>query len=144
VHRSVAKLQLVVVEAGAFAPEHQRHRAVGGRQQRAPGGIARVQRLQLDAPAARRAAQHPAAVGHGLGQGREHRGRRDQIVGAGGHRLGVAVRGLSGATSTSRDRPMVFIARAAEPMLPGCWVPTRTMRTSGAGADSSWVSIREW
>ena len=25
-------------------------------------------------------------------------------------------------------RPMVFSARAAEPMLPGCWVPTSTMR----------------
>ena len=40
---------------------------------------------------------------------------------------------FSGATSTSRDRPMVFIARAAEPMLPGCWVPTRTMRKSRLG-----------
>src|SRR5690554_1398719 len=39
----------------------------------------------------------------------------------------------SGATSTSRSRPMVLMARAAAPMLPGCWVPTRTMRTSPAG-----------
>jgi len=39
---------------------------------------------------------------------------------------------FSGATSTSFDRPMVFIARAAEPMLPGCWVPTRTMRSCDA------------
>ena len=34
----------------------------------------------------------------------------------------------SGATRWSESRPIVFIARAAEPMLPGCDVPTRTMR----------------
>src|SRR5690606_26098137 len=28
---------------------------------------------------------------------------------------------------------MVLMARAAEPMLPGCWVPTRTMRIPPAG-----------
>src|SRR5690606_7761917 len=31
-------------------------------------------------------------------------------------------------------RPMVFMARAAAPMLPGCCVPTRTMRRLSAGA----------
>src|SRR5690606_29946342 len=40
--------------------------------------------------------------------------------------------GFSGLTRTSLDRPMVFIARAAAPMLPGCWVPTRTMRMAPA------------
>src|SRR5690606_23225491 len=39
-----------------------------------------------------------------------------------------------GATSASRRSPMVFIARAAAPMLPGCWVPTSTTRMRPAAA----------
>ena len=33
-----------------------------------------------------------------------------------------------GATRARLARPMFFIARAAEPIFPGCWVPTSTMR----------------
>jgi hypothetical protein len=45
-----------------------------------------------------------------------------------------------GATSTSRRKPMVFIARAAAPMFPGWEVPTSTMRigSSMMGA-ASWL-----
>src|SRR5687767_11498745 len=36
---------------------------------------------------------------------------------------------------------MVFIARAAEPMLPGCWVPTRTMRRRWAAAGDKFMEL---
>jgi hypothetical protein len=38
-----------------------------------------------------------------------------------------------GLTSSRRDRPIVFIARAAAPMLPGWLVCDRTTRTRSSG-----------
>src|SRR5262245_23111196 len=39
---------------------------------------------------------------------------------------------FSGRTRAKSARPMVFIARAAAPMFPGCWGSTSTMRTRGS------------
>ena len=101
-----------------------------------------------DAPAARGAAEHQrGSRRRPRPASRRPARRRPDVVGAGGHRASVSRSGaFSGATSTSRDRPMVFIARAAEPMLPGCWVPTRTMRTRSRGrrgCDRP-ESVRSW
>jgi len=62
--------------------------------ERAQRGLARVELLQLDPAAARGAAQHQRAIGDRLGQGGVDGRGGDEVVGAGGHRLGVAVRGL--------------------------------------------------
>ncbi len=105
VHGRVAQLQFVVVQAGALAAEDERHLALRGGGDGPRRRVARRQFRQLHPPATRGATQHQPAVRHRLGQGREDRGRRDQVVGAGRHGFGIAVGRLLRGHQHQPDQP---------------------------------------
>jgi hypothetical protein len=89
----MAELQLLVVESGALAAEDHRDLAAGaGGVEGAGRGLARREFLQRDAPAARGAAQHEAAVGHRFGEGLDPDHVVEQIGRTGGQRHRLRMR----------------------------------------------------
>ena len=72
---------------------------------------------------------HEPAVGNGLAHRIHDAGASQHVVRPDALAVASALGNSRGATSTSSSRPMVFMARALAPMLPGWDVSTRTMRT---------------
>ena len=103
------------------------------------GRLARIDDRQRDGPQARARADDPAAIGDRARELVVHRRAR-----AGCRRRPPRApsprrsENASAARARARVSPIVFIARAVAPMLPGCEVSTSTMRTGMCTA----VSVR--
>jgi hypothetical protein len=108
-----------------------------------PPRIARPQRRhrQFAAPRRHRHGQHRAAQGPPAGI--HHLGLHQHVGGAGRHGIGLGIGKDLGIDQHQARQPMVFIARAAAPMLPG-WLGcerTTRMRSRMAGSGNGVVFI---
>ncbi|MCU0154637.1 hypothetical protein N8H10_17940 [Curtobacterium flaccumfaciens pv. poinsettiae] len=63
------------------------------------------------------ASKHKGAIGHGIGQYGMHGGSLQDIFSACRTPVSMFIKLALGATRTKRDIPIVFMARAAAPML---------------------------
>lgn len=128
-HVEVTSLQFFVGQAGVFAPEHQGDLfAPLGVLHRLGAALARANQRPGDAALAGAGTHHQVTADQRLFKAVDHLGVIQHIVGARGAALASRAGKSFGCTSTRRDKPMFFMARAAPPMLPGWLVLTRTTR----------------
>jgi hypothetical protein len=116
---TLATLHLGVRQTGGLVAEQQRHLPLAGPRQHVSGGLTRLQRRRPEIAVPRRNGVGKHAVGQRRVEAAAHLCLRENVVGSGRARHRLVVGKRFGLTRDRRDRPIVFIARAAAPMLPG-------------------------
>ncbi len=128
-HVEVTSLQFFVGQAGVFTPEHQGDLFTTLRMLHRLGpALARANQRPRDAALTGAGPHHQVTADQRLFKAVDHLALSSTSSAPEARALASRAGNSFGCTSTRRDKPMFFMARAAPPMLPGWLVLTRTTR----------------
>ena len=125
----LATREVVVREARLLGADEHGDAVVGQALPDRRGGLARVDDRQHHGPQTRARPDDPAAVGDGLAKLACTVAARSTSSAPAARAVASSLGKCFGPHEHELARPIVFIARAVAPMLPGCEVSTSTMRT---------------